>query len=79
LQTSFHSSGVTGSTENREYLTSAMSANRLSAFIATIVAGVFSGLAWWVVVAAKAKGERKRSSPGQLQSEAAESLSLKVH
>ena len=34
LQTIFHSSGVTGCTERREYFTSAMSANRLSALIA---------------------------------------------
>src|SRR5438445_5036752 len=44
LQTSFHSSAVTGCTESREYFTSAMLANFLSALIATIVTGVFKGL-----------------------------------
>jgi hypothetical protein len=36
LQTIFHSSAVTGCTERREYFTSAMSVNRLSALIAAI-------------------------------------------
>src|SRR6202048_1545563 len=44
LQTIFHSSAVTGCTDRREYLTSAISLNRLSALIAAIVTGVFSGL-----------------------------------
>ena len=44
LQTIFHSSAVTGCTDSREYFTSAMSANFLSALIAAIVTGVFSGL-----------------------------------
>src|SRR4051794_12905952 len=44
LQTIFHSSAVTGCTESREYFTSAMSLNRLSALIAAMVTGVFSGL-----------------------------------
>src|ERR1700681_643176 len=44
LQTIFHSSGVTGCTDSREYFTSAMSLKRLSALIAAIVTGVFSGL-----------------------------------
>jgi|SRR6185312_6104205 hypothetical protein len=43
LQTIFHSSAVTGCTDNREYFTSAMSLNRLSALIAAIVTGVFNG------------------------------------
>ena len=44
LQTIFHSSAVTGCTDSREYFTSAMSASFLSALIAAIVTGVFSGL-----------------------------------
>src|SRR5213595_1693810 len=44
LQTVFHSSAVTGCTDSREYFTSAMSANFLSALIAAIVTGVFKGL-----------------------------------
>ena len=44
LQTIFHSSAVTGCTESREYFTSAISVSRLSALIAAIVTGVFSGL-----------------------------------
>jgi hypothetical protein len=44
LQTSFHSSAVTGCTDRREYFTSAMSASFLSALIAAIVTGVFNGL-----------------------------------
>ena len=44
LQTSFHSSDVTGCTDSREYFTSAMSLSRLSALMAAIVTGVFSGL-----------------------------------
>src|ERR1700737_2347358 len=43
LQTIFHSSGVTGCTDSREYFTSAMSLKRLSALIAAIVTGVFNG------------------------------------
>ena len=37
LQTSFHSSAVTGCTERREYFTSAMAASFLSALIAAMV------------------------------------------
>ena len=44
LQTSFHSSAVTGCTERREYFTSAMSASFFSALIVAIVTGVFNGL-----------------------------------
>ena len=44
LQTIFHSSAVTGCTDSREYFTSAIAASFLSALIAAIVTGVFSGL-----------------------------------
>src|SRR5579872_4884720 len=44
LQTSFHSSALTGCTERREYFTSAISASFFSALIATMVTGVFKGL-----------------------------------
>ena len=44
MQTIFHSSAVTGCTDRREYFTSAMSVNRLSALIAAI----------WVQLAKKA-------------------------
>src|SRR5712664_2954816 len=44
LQTIFHSSAVTGCTDSREYFTSAMSTNRLSALMAAIVTSVFRGL-----------------------------------
>src|SRR5579872_5562430 len=44
LQTYFHSSAVTGCTERREYFTSAIAESFLSALIAAIVTGVFSGL-----------------------------------
>src|SRR5579864_2280339 len=44
LQTSFHSSAVTGCTERREYFTSAMSASFFSALIAAMVTGLGIGL-----------------------------------
>src|SRR5436190_22973810 len=44
LQTAFHSSAVTGCTDRREYFTSAMAANFLSALIAAIVTAFGNGL-----------------------------------
>src|ERR1700746_2166961 len=44
LQTSFHSSDVTGCTERREYFTSAILASFFSALIAAMVTGVGIGL-----------------------------------
>jgi hypothetical protein len=44
LQTSFHSSAVTGCTDSREYFTSAMLASFLSALIAAIVTAFEDGI-----------------------------------
>ena len=43
MQTSFHSSAVTGCTDRREYFSSAISARRGSALMAARVTGVFKG------------------------------------
>ena len=44
LQTSFHSSAVTGCTDRREYFTSAMAASFFSALMAAIVTGFGRGV-----------------------------------
>src|ERR1700688_424918 len=51
LQTIFHSSAVTGCTDRRPYLTSAMSLSFASALTAASVTGFGSGSSAWVVTA----------------------------